>query len=623
MSAPRPSHLQGRSLENHWRMVTVAGALGGFYFACCVGGVARVEFLNRMGATAWHFGVIASLGSLALAFQLLSGVLANHLARRKPIWMVLSIAHRVVFLLVLLAPTLFVDPRWRMLWIVAALFLHDAMMHLVAPMWFSWMTELLPPDAANRYWGKRQRTTTLLNIGAAIGIFVYLKRIETGDSILPGLIGLMVFGIVMGVVDILLFLPIPEPPHERSRGESFWKTVVQPLRDREFRPFLIFSCYWHFSAACAFPFFGPYMIQQLGFNPSTAQIVMVTSALGVAISSRFWGLLCDSYGKRPVLQLVVSFKTTIVVAFLIVPHRPSIAIPILAVAFFIDGILNSGFMLSSMGLKLQATPKRNRTMYIAASTFFSMGIAGAVASFLGGQLAEWAKDLSVRWGPYHITSYHVPFALSFLLRFNAMFVARRIREKRGMPVGTLLSHLRATNPARVSALVYRLLESPWPARRARAARRLGDLASPLAIGGLIAALGDGEKTVRRAAAHALGRIGSGDATDALARVLEDRARGIQSTAAYALGRISDGRSVRALLENLRSLDPRSLAQAVDALRRLGDSAAILPLVCLLEEVQDRALQRKIERALAALSTTGSAAEVMSMFRAERERRTRV
>jgi len=239
-------------------------------------------------------------------------------------------------------------------------------------------------------------------------------------------------------------------------------------------------------------------------------------------------------------------------------------------------------------------------------------------------MAEWAKDLSWEIGSWRISNYHLPFAASLVFRFGAIFVARGIRENRGMPVSTLLAHLRTSNPVQVSTLVYRLLDSPREAHRARAARRLGQLRSPLAIGGLIAGLSDSCQTVRRASAQALGRIGSAEAAEPLTRVLEDRARGIQSTAARALGHIPHEQSVKALIENLRSLDRRGLEQAVDALRALGDAAAILPLVCLLDEAQeDERLARKITRALATLSTTQSAGEVLTMFRTERERRTRV
>jgi HEAT repeat protein len=153
--------------------------------------------------------------------------------------------------------------------------------------------------------------------------------------------------------------------------------------------------------------------------------------------------------------------------------------------------------------------------------------------------------------------------------------------------------------------------------RARAARRLRDRRSPLAIGGLIDALEDPSRTVRQAAADALGKIGTSEASAPLARALVSPESGVRHAAARALGRIGDFASLQALLQNLRNLDSETLGQSVDALARIGDSAAILPLISLFDEIEDPGLRQKISEALCAINKAGTPQEIMALFGRDR------
>ena len=87
------------------------------------------------------------------------------------------------------------------------------------------------------------------------------------------------------------------------------------------------------------------------------------------------------------------------------------------------------------------------------------------------------------------------------------------------------------------------LQSEKVAERAAAARILGEMgpAAKDAVPGLQAALGDGDKDVRRSAARSLGDIGTASkpAVAALGKTLKDPDPQVRQASAYALGRIKD------------------------------------------------------------------------------------
>jgi len=87
------------------------------------------------------------------------------------------------------------------------------------------------------------------------------------------------------------------------------------------------------------------------------------------------------------------------------------------------------------------------------------------------------------------------------------------------------------------------LKSEKASERAAAARILGEMGAVAkdAVPGLQAALGDGDKDVRRCAARSLGDIGpaSKPAVASLGKTLKDPDAQVRQASAFALGRIKD------------------------------------------------------------------------------------
>ncbi|MFC1601849.1 hypothetical protein ACFL34_05815, partial [Candidatus Sumerlaeota bacterium] len=253
-------------MRRAWRTVTWAGLLGSSYYLLCIAGAPFIKFLTELKATAFDFGLIAGLGAFALALQLVGAVIGSRLTRRKPLWMVLVIAHRLLFLGVLLAPLLFVGERLRIWWIILFLFLHDALAQVTVPMFLSWMADLLPHETMTRHWASRQRFITLANVLLMIALAIGFHFFEVRGQVIGGFMIIAGIGIVLGVADILMFYWVPEPSNERAPSSGFKEILAQPLRDVEYRSFLIFVGYWHLGIFIAAPFMGLYMIDQLHFS---------------------------------------------------------------------------------------------------------------------------------------------------------------------------------------------------------------------------------------------------------------------------------------------------------------------------------------------------------------------
>lgn len=588
--------------------------LGTVYLLICVNGAPRVKYLSHLGATAVHFGIIAGIGAFVLAFQLVGSIITNSLRRRKVVCLCIAIAHRLCFIPLLLAPLLFADSESRLTWIIAMLFMHDALAQTMGPIWLSWMADLVPVEQQSRYWAARQRFITAVSIIFMVVVAFGFDYFERRNMVVVGFTVTAGIGVILGVVDLLLFRWVPEPQNIRAEDVHWREIVVQPLRDSRFRRYIFFMGFWHFAIFLSAPFFHVFMIGELKMSVLAVQLVSVPAAIGVVLTSRFWGLLCDTYGYRPVLQILTFGKAFTPLAFLLMPPRADLAIPLMAFMLFFDGILNSGCGLACQGVMVKLSPRQNRTMYIAAVNFFSIGIFAAIAPVIAGTLIDFTNTYPPAViGSYRFNGFHLAFFISFLLRMAAVFFAARISEPGTVSLKPVLEQIRSPKAYRAARLVYKLHEDKDTNVRLRTLQHLTTLQNPMAIGELIHSLKDSSHSVRDAAAQALGHLKCEQATQPLARALRDASLGIQSRAAEALGRIGGIESLQALLNALRMEDPELLGEVVDSLGRIGDSAAIVPLICLFHDVDDANLRLRIAMSLGKLSDMDSAEEILELL----------
>jgi len=438
-------------------LITVAGSLAMAY-AAGTASPAFVQFMRAIGATDAHFGLLGGIPMIMLSMQFLGAVITNVIHKRKPLFMVLVIVGRFLYVPLALAPALLPCLRGvpGVTFVLLLLAVSGALMNITGPLWLSWMADLIPRRVLNSYWGGRQRWMYLTWTASYLAVAAFVS--------LAGLPITVVFPVLAtvaaaaGIVDIVLFTWVREPPNAVMRGKPIIDTMLAPLRSADYRPFVTYSCFWSASALFSAAFMQVYVLKVIGLTVWQATLIWCATGVGVVFTSPFWGRLADKHGHRPILAVCMGLKSLIVVTFLLVTRRTVMWVLPAMLAF--DGIWDSGLIIASNGYMLKIAPQQNRSMFIAAITGLA-GICGGLGAIAGGGFLKAAAGFELDAGGRIWTNYHLLFAFNVLMRLACIALAYRVKEPAAAPPEKLLHVLRGTWPMRFLLFpvgMYRRLE---------------------------------------------------------------------------------------------------------------------------------------------------------------------
>lgn len=428
---------------------------------------ATVQFARALGANGLHIGILGALPTAMLFMQFVSGVLVNRIKYRRRLWLTVGIAHRLVMLPAALGPCIWPDmPAGFWVWTLVALTaVNYGMADFCHPLWMSWMGDYLPKQGLSRFWGHRHlwmHWTAAATLGLAA---VYVAGHPEG--IKPAFAVLGMIAAFCGVVDLLIFLKVDEPPVRPASSPRLRDIFAAPFQQREFRRFIGFTCFWHFAAMTGAPFISLFLLEYVGMDLLHVMLLWATSWIGGALTAGRLGWLADKFGHRPLLVLSVAFKSSLMVALLFVPANPHFTFWLLIPAFMLDALLNAGIAIAQHGFLLSYSPSENRAMYIAAGTAVA-GMVGGATSVISGAILRSLAAWDFSFLAVGVSHFHVLFSLSVVLRLFAAVLVLRVEEPEAAHTREVVTHLWHAARRRV----LRLAHSTWRVDVATTSTRL-------------------------------------------------------------------------------------------------------------------------------------------------------
>jgi MFS family permease len=314
------------------------------------------------------------------------------------------------------------------------------------------MAELVPEPLRGVFWGMRGRNAGAVAIAASL-IAAWLVDRDGHSASDPRTLGIR-FGIggLAGCIGIFFLAAIASPrrQHTREMPPSVASSIMTPVRDLNFRRFLVFSALWSLTSGFMAPFYTVYLLRSLSLSFFTVTLLVALTNILMAATQRHWGRLGDHFGTKPVLRIGVYLITLTPVLWLL--SRPGRIWPIVVVEI-LSGIGWSAFHVSSSNLLLKLAPEQKRPSYLA--TFGAItGLAEGLAPLAGGIALSIVRPDNAT---PTVFVFRIMVSIQLLLFAIATALPGRIHEPGGTAVGHLIrvmGRVRSMDASRPAMLLY-------------------------------------------------------------------------------------------------------------------------------------------------------------------------
>ncbi len=413
-------------LPSIMRKHIVTGAMGMIHFAL-LSGIFLTTFGNLLGMQYWQWGLLASLSSFTLVFQLLSAHIVGRTGSRKGLWFAAALFSRILRAGAIVAAYFLFhssQPLARVAF-MGVLILSNCLAAIAAPPWFSWLADLIPEEGHGRFMGRRRAWIALANLCVVVPIGYALDRFG-GRSQMCSLLAVFAVGFVLGLTDLFIHRTIPEPPMSKPPRKSLWRGLLVPLEDHRFRPWLVFNGLWTFGMTLGGSLAVLYFVENLGIkrNFFGGSLVLILVPLASAVLTAPWsGALIDRCGVKPVLRVGHTFWALLPLFWMLA--TPRTALLWLAPAAVIGGVASEAALNAATKLITRLRSPGHVPMYMAASTCVGC-LTGGLGSLLAGILLQIFGDATWQVCGVTVVGFHALFLVSFVLRLGATLAIRRI-----------------------------------------------------------------------------------------------------------------------------------------------------------------------------------------------------
>jgi hypothetical protein len=425
--APRGGYFAKRAvrpgeLPSIMRKHILTGTLGSVW-GNLITGIIYVYFGNAVGMTQLQWGVLGGITSWVVVVQPLGAIIGERMGSRKLVWFVSAFVDRVVRMLGIIGAYLLWRAGFHGAYFVfmTGICLGSIPGNLANGPWYGWFATIIPQEVQGSFWGRRDSWISLVVILVALPSAFIMDLVPEGGKVEAAMLVLVAASLV-GFSDLIIHGTIPEPPHASSGSQQSLSGMLSPLKDRRFRPWLVFNASWNLSMALGGALCTLYFMNNLGFkNNLVVGMISTTivSLLGTFFAARKVGRMVDRFGIKRMLKLGHFFWSLLPLIWLFA--TPGTAFFWIGLASLVGGAFPAAASNAGVKLVTRFPAPEESGMYMAVSSTVGSFAAG-LGSIAAGAFLNIVGDWSFTVLGLVVSGFPMLFLLSGVLRFVTMFV---------------------------------------------------------------------------------------------------------------------------------------------------------------------------------------------------------
>ncbi|RJQ78562.1 MAG: MFS transporter [Desulfobacteraceae bacterium] len=395
-------------------------------YGTLTGSLFLTGFALYLGMNELMIGLMMAIPSVVTLFQLPGSYYICRKGCRKPVAYRAATIARLMWLPIIALGLVHFDQSIARCMLVLFFFL---VLHALSSVsyiaWISWTSDLVPDEIRGIFFGTRNMLCGAAGIATVLifGNLVDIFKVHCESS---SLVFSVPFGcaVVFGLISSHYLNRIADVPVPPYGGGSFFQELSRPLKDNNFRKFLLFAVCWNFSVHMAAPFFSLYFLRELNYSYGFVALLTTIAAVADLLAVRIWGVLSDQVKNKAVIQLT-GWGVVLLPALWVMVRPQDVLVPVLLQ--IISGGFWSGVALCTNNLLLRISPQQGRVWFISAHSI-SVGLGAAVAPVVGGFFLSMLNSRSVGAETGGILPLHYLFMASTVLRMLSLLLFSVVHE---------------------------------------------------------------------------------------------------------------------------------------------------------------------------------------------------
>lgn len=369
-----------------------------------------------LGAGDFLTAMLSGSAFYTTILSILSFVLFERRPRRKRLLLIMNLISRLLIFSAVLLPLGISDRRWLLFLLAGTVIVSDAIWGIYRIGWTVWMMKTIPDDAKTTYIYFRMLLIRIFLAGLTLFSGIVLDIFHKGYM---GFLILFSTSFVLSLLDVLILSKVNEVEYDlRPPDQGGMKQMLQPLRHKSYRGFLLFVFSFFLLQMMASSYTSLYLIKHLNFDYKFISLTGVVAIAAMVLCNQLWAKMERQKGYAFVLGL-----TAILVAaeLLVLSFLSRESSYLLYLSTLLSGIGMSGFGVSLFTYRYSIMPESNRTLF-EGWFYLAYGLGVLAAPALGSAfltLMPEVKDLL-----FFTDKLQLLFLFSFLMLSVMIFKFR-------------------------------------------------------------------------------------------------------------------------------------------------------------------------------------------------------
>ena len=410
------------------RLMYIIEAALEYFISILVAGSYLATLTTHLGMSDSLTGIISSFISLGCLFQLFSVVLKRR--QVKTIVTVLSVVNQLLFMLLYIIPLSGAGKQVRIALFIIAIFLAYLIYNSVHPLKINWLMSLVDDRKRGVFTSYKEIVSLLsgmvfsFGMGTLIDHYQYKGEVETAFI----LCGITVF-VLMLLHTLTMAFSVEIPVEAAPERKNPLREMLGTLQDKNVVKVTILFMIWHMATSAATPFYGTYLIKELGFSLQFVSILSIVYSLVRASVSTFWGKFADrnSFATMVSICLCIAGAGFFVNIFT-VPANGKIFYTLYYALYAIAmGGINSA--LTNLVFDMVGPEKRSNALALSQSV---SGVLGFVTTLVVSALVSHIQNSGNRFFGMELYAQQVTSALAFVFTMiSVLYVLLVLHPGRG------------------------------------------------------------------------------------------------------------------------------------------------------------------------------------------------